>query len=188
MKESPHITGPHGQAWRYDMDAFRKKVNTGRPDSGIASWLVRAPWANIMWHSYALHLIHLRPVPGLAPPKIYLPDATHEMMLFALDPKWELSTLEYPPHLFPINFAAQFIEPTDAQAQERCEKCIIEIVNGQLSPDTDYIQHWRHRFNASMLKGDPDRAGETIIVSQSPDGKVEKLVFDPAALNKPPKT
>lgn len=186
MNEQPHITGPYGQAWRYDFDAFRKARNITKPDAGVMSWLVRAPWANIMWHSYVLHLIHLRQLPGMPPPKIYLLDATHEMMLFALDPKWELSTLEYPRHLSPINFAAQFIEPSDAAAQERCEKCVLEIVNGKLSPDTDFIQHWRARFNASMLKGDPDRAGETIIVTQKTDGSITKIVHDPAPLDKPP--
>ena len=58
----PQINGPHAQAWKYDLDAFREANKTSRADSSVASWVIRAPWANPLWHSYALHLLHLRPL------------------------------------------------------------------------------------------------------------------------------
>ena len=95
----PQINGPHAQAWKYDLDAFREANKTSRADSSVASWVIRAPWANPLWHSYALHLLHLRPLPGFGPPRIFLQGATHEIALFALDPVWKLDLLQMPRHL-----------------------------------------------------------------------------------------
>jgi hypothetical protein len=181
---APDITGPGGNAWRYDIPALRQAIKTTQPDGSIAAWLIKAPWANLAWHSYILMLVHLRPM-GL-PTRFYLEGATHEMTLAALDPSVALSLLERPAMLYPLNFAAQFIEPSDEAAIARCEKCVVDIVNGELSPDTDFTQHWIARFNASMIKGDPARAGETIIRMEGADGKMVEIVHDPVPLGRKP--
>ncbi len=183
MNPEPTMTGPHGQAWKYDLEAFAKHFNTTAL-AGVASWVIRAPWANMLWHSYALHLIHLRPLEGKAP-KIYRHGATHEIMLFALDPDWKVNLFEFPPHLQPINFAGQIIETDDAAAIERCQSAVNEVLRGELSPDTDWTQAWVRRFGNSMLKGDPDRVGETIITVES-EGSKSELVYDPKSPDSKP--
>jgi len=183
--KTPDIEGPHGQAWKFDMEKIAKKRN--KPHAGLADWCIKASWAHPFWHSYSLSLIHLRPVSGLPVPIIHLPGATHEMFLFALDPTWEMKLDERPPILNPVNFVAQFIERDDKSAIKRIEQSVIEIVHGELSPDTDFMQHWIHRYGASNVKGDPAKAGETIVKIEHKDGSTTELVIDPASLDKKPK-
>lgn len=189
MKENlpkPTIETELGLAWKYDLESFRKKSKK-KVDASIVSWLIQAMWAHPFWHSYALHLIHLRPLKGVET-KIYLEGATHEIMLFALDPGEPRDLNRLPSHLQPANFVAQFISLSDSDAVDKIEKCVKEICDGELSPDTDFTQHWIHRFNASMIKGDSSRAGETIIRTESKDGSISEIVHDPAPLSKKPDT
>lgn len=174
------IKGPHGEAWMIDLDAIGRKIGV-KEHASVVGWIISAPWAHPLWHSYSLNLIHLRPLPGYPPPTIYLPGATHEIILHALDPDHKINLEETPRWLSPANFAAQFIEPSDEAAKDRIRQCVFEITRGILSPDTDFTQQWIARFNASMIKGDPSRAGETII-EMVKDGATETLVMDP----KPP--
>jgi hypothetical protein len=109
------------------------------------------------------------------------------MFLFALDPDWEMKLDETPTILHPANFVAQFIERNDNSAIKRIEQSVIEIVHGELSPDTDFMQHWIKRYGASNIKGDPSKAGETVVTIKHADGTMTELVVDPASLDKRPK-
>lgn len=147
----PTITGPHGRAWRIDPVA---RAN-GRPDAGVVAWMVEAPWAHPAWHSYAIVLISLRPIEGLPDPKIYRDGATHEMVVFALNPdESRQATLDGGVfrQLTPCNFAGQFIEIEDGYAMQRIECAVLEIIHGQLSPDTDFRHAWINRFGDHMIK------------------------------------
>jgi hypothetical protein len=183
--KAPDIEGSHGKAWKFDLEAISRK--RPRAHASLVSWYISAPWAHPAWHSYSLSLIHLRPLPGLNPPIINLPGATHEIFLFAVHPDWVMKLDDIPPNLQPANFAAQFIEPDDKSAIDRVRKCVEEIVDGNLSPDTDFIQHWIQRFGSSNIKGDPSRVGETIIKIEHKDGSTTELIVDPAPLGKKPK-
>lgn len=141
----PQIKGPHGQAW------LRRTLNVGDPksESGLGVWIVWAPWAHPVWHSYVLSLIHLRPIPGEADANIYREGATHELVLLALNPEHRAGKLST---LYPANFAAQLIEDSDDKAQEICEHAVREICQGILSPDTDFRSMWIDRFGGSMVR------------------------------------
>ena len=176
---TPTLSGSASRAWRCDLDALRKRHNRAPEDDGtVAMWVIEAPWAHPIWHSYHMALIHLRPMPDGRRTRIYLEGATHEIWLHALDPEGKRQPLiegfmwgpETCQPLTPKNFAAQFTEPGDEAATARCEKAIQRICDGALSPDTDYIRHWMHLFGSNMLKGDPKRAGETRIIT--PAGEV----------------
>ena len=184
------------KAWRQDMETIRKLCRAecerrGMPPQGdatLAMWLIEAPWANIAWHSYFLLVIHLRPVENLPPPRMYLKGATHEVILFAMDPDYAPESLgdNFAVHILnPANFAAQFAAAGDGEAVAKVEECVREIVAGVLSPDTDYTQQWIRRFNASMIKGDPSRVGETVIVQKKPDGSLTRIVYDPKPGDQP---
>jgi len=152
--KNPDLTSQFTKVWQHDLPAIRRKHPEAPQDATIASFIINAPWANPIWANYWLTLIHTRP---LDPPRktlIYLPGATHEFWLYALDPKWEIDLDQMPPpFLAPINFAAQFIADSDQAAEIRIGNCIGEILVGTLSPDTDFRQQWIERFNACMMKG-----------------------------------
>jgi hypothetical protein len=189
--EQPTLRGRFGLAWLQDLDAVfakleQKEIDAGRPavppelrGINLAGWLIYAPGAHPIWHSYCLNLTALRDVPGMPPPHIYRPGEhpTHEFFLFAMDPgpppggpaprRYRLD--ETNPILMPMNFGAQFKEPTDARAMARIRTTVQDVIDGRLNPDTDGIQQWIRRFGASNIKGDVSEAGVTV-VKQLPDG------------------
>ena len=176
----PNIEGPHGRAWVLDLEGHRAKHHNP-DDATVAGWIISAPWAHPVWHSYMLFVVHLRTIEGRPPPKKSFVEATHEIMLFAHNPEVPYqNVIDAPAYLLPANFVAQFVCATDEAAKIKCEQCVMEIVKGQLSPDTDHIQSWIARFNASMIKGDPKDAGRTQIKAK--DGSVTVVGTGRAAL------
>lgn len=153
---APTITGSFGKAWLVDVDACCERTNRIREECTIvAMWLIEAAWAHPLWHSYWLNLVHLRPRPLRdEETKFYLPGATHELCLFALNPdkpREDLLQTGMAYRLIPINFAAQIIEPSDATAAARAQTAVEMVCDGKLSPDTDFIQQWVRLFGDNML-------------------------------------
>lgn len=159
---APTLTGPGGKAWELDMPAILRRMGADADRScAVGCWIVEAPWAHPMWHSYVISVVHLRPMPKLPAPIIHVPGATHEIVVDALDPDYS-RTLAITEgkicRMTPTNFAAQFIEPNatpelqDAAAKARGLASVEAILAGDLSPDTDFIKMWVARFNGAMLK------------------------------------
>lgn len=152
----PTITGAYSRAWSIDLDRARSGMAAaGRTDATVAGWIIAAPWAHPFWHSYRLVLIHLRPMPDNRPTKFYLPGATHEIWLEALDPDHPRQSAVdgSPAHtLRPMNFGAQFIEASDADAAARIASSVKMICDGLLNPDTDAIRQWVALYGDNMLR------------------------------------
>lgn len=174
--QDPELRGAAGMAWQYDIDAISAKRRARHPNEAqpprelsIASWLVHAPAAHPAWHSYSIYCISLRDVPGFPPAVIHLPGATHEVMVLALNPDFPMAVDEQPRHLTPSNFHGQFIEPSDEAAAARIRAVVQEVVDGVLSPDTDFRQQWVERFSASNFKRDKPLDDHLMLL---PDGSV----------------
>jgi hypothetical protein len=142
----PTITGRAGAAWDV-LTTVPNKTFT------VACWIIRAPYAHPIWHDYVLSVIHLRPDPVHPEPLLYEPGVTHELTLQALDPAVEPTTTGPWRALNPLNFAAQIKEPDDAAAAQRAKAAVQEVVDGVLSPDTDFIRMWIDRFGSNMVRG-----------------------------------
>ena len=146
----------NGRAWACDVEGLRQSRGVSQDlDATIGSWIVEARWAHPLWHSYAIFLIHLRPLAGGAPAKIHVDGATHEFILFALDPDGPRTPAilgeEYARILRPANFAAQLVEADDDGARWTIEGIIDQIIMGQLNPDTDALRQWVALFGDAML-------------------------------------
>lgn len=155
----PTDIGPRGRYWEIPLDIARKTFGVANPDdSTICCLCVEAPYANMMWHSYMLNIIHLRPLPGEGrkPPVIHLPGATHEILVAALDPETPrrkfIEGKAQSKYLSPINFIGQMILSSDAEAADILHKTARDVVDATLNPDTDYIKWWAKRFGAHCLK------------------------------------
>jgi len=150
----PDLAGEHGCAWMSNDMAARKYL--GMSEASLVCWFIEAAWAHPIWHSYALSLVHLRQLEGFPENLIYLDGATHEMALFALDPKTprepQVEGRAKLAALSPINFAAQFIEISDELALDRIKRTIQMILNRELSPDTDFIRSWVRLFGDNMMR------------------------------------
>lgn len=117
----------------------RKKKPWGR------TWWVRAPFAHPLWHSYMFSLADLT-TPTKQPAIIRMEGATHELVVFALDPAHPETS--FPPHLLqPANHGYQFRAESNAAAEQRVLNIIHRIVAQQFSPDTDYRREWDALFH-----------------------------------------
>ena len=149
----PTLKGQYGQAWKLDLSTTKNK----REHATLAMWLIEAPNAHPAWHSYLIAMVHLRPMNGYET-KFYKKDATHELWVFALNPdKNRQDIIDCVDNgskqlLMPRNYGGQFIEITDELAIERIENTVKEIVEGKLSPDTDYMSEWIKRYGNDMIK------------------------------------
>jgi hypothetical protein len=149
----PDMGGAHGRAWLINFS--HPSWSQTKLGACVALWVIEAPSAHPAWHSYVMSLIHLRPIPGLEPPIMYVADATHEMVLAALDPDKPRQPAIDGCDLWPLNppnFAAQFTAENDAAAMAHCEQSVRAIVAGQLSPDTDHTHAWIDRFGDGMVR------------------------------------
>lgn len=159
ITSDPVLQGDHGKAWLCDIKVGHGIMNIpDDQDACICHWVVEAPWAHPAWHSYSIFCQHLRSIPGYDQPVLFhLPDATHEMLVFALDPRKDRQSMidtgvVEGRWMQPANFGAQFIELDDDLARERIKSTVQEIIDGKLSPDTDHISMWRHRYGGNMMK------------------------------------
>lgn len=133
--------GPAGKAWVHNFPHEK-------PDhqASVQAWILHAPNAHPAWSHYVLNLIHLRPIEGVKNAKKYHEDATHEVIVFALDPDKPITDGQHVTVLNPPNYMEQFRADNDAAALEYVEGVIKEIVVGTLSPDTDHRSAWHQRF------------------------------------------
>lgn len=184
----PTGTGPHGRWWRVDYEKFVAAQPKRNPDdSTVSVFLIEAPYAHPIWHSYMLCAIHLRPIEGRPEPLINLPGATHEMFLYALNPGEKREPFivgaDGPRILQPANFAAQLICDSDDAATALMLKTAQDIADGTLNPDTDYIKFWAQRFGTSMLKEGWDEGTKISL-----DGKHTFTIppHQPPSAQKPP--
>lgn len=157
------LAGEHGRAWRCDLAAGIKQTGADPAQFGsLEHWLIEAPRCHPAWHSYAIFLVHLRPIAGKAT-LFYLEGATHEIQLWALDPAVPRepyrATGIVSAVLHPINYAGQFIEISDQLARDRVARAVNAICVGALSPDTDWLPTWFQLFGDHMLKGRGPKAG-----------------------------
>lgn len=151
-KQEPDLVGVNGKAWRYDFMGFHEARQLTHPNFVTAAYLLYVPTAHPFWHSYVLSEYSLRPDPSTPPPLIYLPGATHELALAALDPG---EPVEVDGELFilhPPNFVAQRIHASDELAKAEVEQAVRDILDGRLHPDTDHRQAWIARFGDSMMR------------------------------------
>jgi hypothetical protein len=119
--KTPDIKGKFGRAWRADIAEAQRAANVRPEDDGsVVMWIVEAPWAHLIWHSYAVILVHLRPMPDVRPIKFYLAAATHEIWLYALDPnqpRQPMIEFGQPKWLTPMNFGTSRREPAAIAAR-----------------------------------------------------------------------
>jgi hypothetical protein len=85
----------------------------------LGMWFLDCPGQSPAWRHYHLAIIHLRPIDGVKPAHISRQGATHEVMLFALDPAKNPvpDNVETWSWLRPTNFIGQLELPSDEDAK-----------------------------------------------------------------------
>jgi len=110
------------------------------------SWIISAPWAHPVWPQFGLYLYDLTSAHKDGPPTIHLPGATHEFLLYALDPAKPIprnaESAAGAGRLTPANYGYQFKAESNEAAQDRLQRVVDQIMVKNLSPDTDWRAHW----------------------------------------------
>lgn len=138
-------------------------VDGGYPSAPatVTVWFIEAPGQSPTWSHYLLSVVHLREVVGVPAAVVNVPGATHEVMLFALDPGQnpEPGRAESWSPLFPLNVVLQLELPNDAAAAELCGLAAQAVVDGLLwaePPMSGQREPWR----SSLLKTAAHLRGE----------------------------
>jgi hypothetical protein len=129
-------TGPRGTASLVHAMPIRADES-----ASLASWFLELPGSHPAWSCYLLSVIHLRQIPGVHPPVIKEPDATHELTVLSLDPTVgpRAEDLDSWRYMLPVNIAEQFHVDSDADARELARLAADALVLGILDPDPDVI-------------------------------------------------
>ena len=140
----PDLVSRYGRAWVQNPE-FDK-----RPDASawLKAWIVQTEFAYPLCDHYLITCVHLRDIPGARPANITVAGATHGVSVVALQPHEDYPINGPLPYPFPnpFNFVDQWKADSDEEAVQKVETCVKEIINGFLSPDTDYIDEWENRF------------------------------------------
>lgn len=137
----------------------------GRPFGAI--WFLTVPWAHPLWSQYFVSLCDLT-TQVAKPAMIVRAGMTHEVMVWAVDPKFKLGKWEDRPKggflLQPANHGYQFKAESDEAATARIAGYIDAIDKQQLSPDTDWRGVWNEMFQdgASLHWNALERAAATV--------------------------
>lgn len=133
------------------------RVEHQRPDTEatVALWLLTCPGWSPVWTQYVLAVIHLRPIEGVPPAHMDRSDASHEVMLVALDPTLgTVSADSYltvsPPFLTPINVRHQVTGITDEDARRLAGIVAAAVVHGLLVPEPEGILGARERWALTL--------------------------------------
>lgn len=130
-------------------------------------WLIHAPGAHPFWSQYLLLLYDLL-TPTEASPKIYLPGATHEFLLFSVNPdehySQETTIKDSIGVLDPPNHGYQFRAEDNLEAQARLSMVVNMIITGELNPDSDARAAWDALFHdgVTLRRNHTHRAGVSI--------------------------
>lgn len=120
-------------------------------DETVCSWLIYAPNAHPLWTFHNLYVVRLREVPGLPPPALRFPAATHELGVLALNPEHqpyttekvlELSKAHGLPYLTPHDVCEQF-QMSDDEAKLLAAYAARACAHYVLTPDEDFRAQWR---------------------------------------------
>jgi hypothetical protein len=155
----PLYEGAFGKAWKFPMPDddpdWRRAVNLD------ANFLIFAPGAHPMWSWHILMAISLRDVDGQPPAHKRYPEATHELMVYALDPghpvpdprAWQLPPDDGAPRplqlLQPPDAVVQFHVDDDRHATEIVALAAEACTKGLLVPDSDHRGMWDRSITAT---------------------------------------
>ena len=148
--QNPNFIGAAGRAWELTATSSNLRVEH---TASLGGWLIEAPFAHPAWNYHVASLVHLREIPGAAPAVIKFNGASHEFMMYALDPRFEeeldpdnTDTLKR--ILEPFDMVEQLKVDSDDRALEVVRFAVQKCVEGELLPDADGRNEWRNFFRS----------------------------------------
>lgn len=134
--------GPWGSI--HELPKMEPREGMPEQEATLSHWFLSAPPAHPLWPHYLFFCVHLRDVEGQSrPPLLRYPDASHDLMLVALNPElgpWTaenvvekmLAPRQRSAFLSPLNVSEQLRNVTDDQAVELTRLLARGLVDGQV--------------------------------------------------------
>lgn len=109
--------------------------------TALVAYRVFRPNDHPFWSHYSVSLVHLRPLEGAPDAKLQFPGATHELVVYALDPSanHDLTSLSamLRSRLEGPNLVEQFVAVSDEAAMDVLDRFMARVQ----SLDTDFRSH-----------------------------------------------
>lgn len=140
------------KAWRIEqtqahIDAHIREF--GHPPAGIDSWYLTGPF-HPFWHWWHFAVVSLKDIPGIPPANKQYPEAEYEFAIWSLKGDVNIDACDRADlenrgfdFLHPADVTFHFHNVTDEQAREICHSAVSAVVNGHLSPDSDFRETWK---------------------------------------------
>lgn len=152
------VEGPYGKA---EPNPPSDYPDIPQAATTVAHYLITAPQYHPLWSQYILAVVSLRESEGLPPPHLQFEGATHELLVYALNPDnvWTVESMTEQiksqkgiPYLLPINICHQFTA-TDEEMQKVAWLACRAVVHGGLNPETaDAPTRIRESWLAAVVK------------------------------------
>lgn len=138
-------------ALNHDLPPVKDRPNPATA-ACINRWVLHLPGYSVFWNCYCLAGCHLREVEGTPLAIKHFPEATHEIVLFALDPDHDQETLRSGgiAALKPTNYCKQVSLRGDEQLDVVLRELCKEFVAGRLIPEPVGINGARELFDAAI--------------------------------------
>jgi hypothetical protein len=138
--------------WAFRVELLPPDDRTVDSIACLGRWNLTLPGQSILWDRYMLAVVHLRDFPCMQPAIKEAPGMTHEIMVFAIDPKYPEVDFEDGGAgvLEPVNHVCQFVAASDSRAVAAAEFMVYRLVNGQEFAEPAGIMGARDRFKFSV--------------------------------------
>lgn len=140
--------GQYGQAWLIPPTKKEQQASLG-------TWLVNVPEAHQFWSWWAVSVVHLREADGLPAPFRQYEGAEYEFSIMTVDSEEEAPSpirAEEEGLIFigPPDVVEQFHGVCDSSAARIAEASVHAILSGDISPDSDYREHWKQKLDTTI--------------------------------------
>ncbi len=156
MRE-PTLKGA-ASAWKL---AGLKNMTKANPawEATIARYILHCTWSHPFWSYYFISGVHLRPIPGVPPAHKQFPAASHEIMIYSLDPREPAPDIDkvetgetFPAIMTPPDLVHQVPGLTDKQFEYLLQDVVVTIVEGRAAPDVDFRSFWQRALDVLAMR------------------------------------
>lgn len=142
------------RAWEWTLppEADDSPEEAAARESTVATWFVNGPF-HPHWAWWVVLCIDLINRPGLPPPHLQYPGAEFEVLILSISPDWKPDVDAKPgqvPYLTPPDLTYQFDGIPREKAEEIVGLMVEAIVQGAISPDSDYRERWRQHLDETV--------------------------------------
>lgn len=121
----------------------------------VKAWLLTLPGHHPLWQHYCLSVISLADIPGVPPAVKQFPEATHEILLMAMNPECDPApdAPEEFQYLSPVNYVKQIDVVSDEIAILAGAAVVVRLLLGHLWAEFQGVHGMRELYDHAVQIG-----------------------------------